>query len=100
MANLRGQSVLEFRRIVKATHPVSPECSGVNTPLLLESGLCSGQSFAWIGFAALRVPEDVESRVSVSALAFAQFQDDRKPSSTKRLQGSQPRYKTKQRLKG
>lgn len=48
--NLREQSVPEFLSILKA---VSPECSGVHPVAARESGVCRGQSFAWMGFDAL-----------------------------------------------
>lgn len=79
LVNLRGQSVTVFLNILKASQPGCRESSGTITPLLLESGLCRGQSFDWMGSDALQVPEDVESHVSLSALAFAHLQDLGKP---------------------
>lgn len=79
LANLRGQSVTAFLNILKAAQPGFPESSGVATPLLLEPGLCRGQSSDWMGSGAFRVPEDVETRVSVFALAFAHLQGCEKP---------------------
>lgn len=79
LVHLRGQSVTVFLNILKASQPGCREFRGSITPLLLESGLCRGQSFDWMGSDAFRVPEDVESHVSLSALAFAHLQDIGKP---------------------
>lgn len=49
LVNLRGQSVTVFLNILKASQPGCRESSGTITPLLLESGLCRGQSFDWMG---------------------------------------------------
>lgn len=75
LANLCWQSVTAFLNILKAAQQGFQESGGVITPLLPESGLCRGQSFDWMGSGAFRVPEDVETRISVFALAFAHFQD-------------------------
>lgn len=72
LANLRGQSVTAFLNILKAIQPGFPESSGVITPVGSRIWtLQRGQSFDWMGSGAFRVPEDVETRISVFALAFA-----------------------------